>query len=103
MDDLLESFKKPPQGSLRERRRHPRKVCNIKANYMAQGHWHKGCIRNISDGGAYISSIRGKQLSPSEEIFLVAKIRVLRHQLRGKIAWVGPHVMGVEFQTAECG
>ena len=69
---------------------------------MVQGHWHRGSIQNTSDGGAYISSIRGKQLSPSEEIFLVAKIRVLREQLRGKIAWVGPHVMGVEFQTAEC-
>ena len=99
MDDLLESFKKPPPGSLQERRKHNRKACSIKANYMVQGHWHRGSIQNISDGGAYISSIRGEQFSPSEEIFLVARIRVLREQLRGKIAWVGPHGMGVEFQT----
>jgi hypothetical protein len=34
-------------------------------------------------------------------MFLVARIRVLRHQLRGKIAWVGPHGMGIEFKTTE--
>lgn len=68
---------------------------------MVQGRWHRGSIRNISDGGAYISSFRGEQFSPSEEIFLVARIRVLREQLRGKIAWVGPHGMGVEFQNTE--
>jgi hypothetical protein len=99
MDDLVKSVKKPSPGSLKERRRHPRKVCNIEVNYMAQGHWHKGSIRNISDGGAYISSIRGERFFPSEPIFLVARISGLRGQVRGKIAWVGLQGMGVEFQT----
>jgi len=101
MDDLLESFKKPLLGSLQERRRHNRKVCSIEANYMTLGRWHKGSIKNISDGGAYITSIRGEQFSPNEKVFLVARIRVLREQLRGKIAWVGAHGIGVEFQTPE--
>jgi len=68
---------------------------------MVQGRWHRGSIQNISDGGAYISSIRGDKLSPGEEIFLVARIRVLLDQLRGKVAWVGPYGIGVEFKTAE--
>ena len=101
MDDLLESFKKPLLGSLQERRRHNRKVCSIEANYMTLGRWHKGSIKNISDGGAYITSIRGEQFSLNEKVFLVARIRVLREQLRGKIAWVGAHGIGVEFQTPE--
>ena len=33
---------------------------------------------------------------------LVARIKFLRDQIRGKIAWVGPHGIGVEFQTTEC-
>jgi len=101
MDDLLESFKKPLLGSLQERRRHNRKVCSIEANYMTLGRWHKGSIKNISDGGAYITSNRGEQFSANEKVFLVARIRVLREQLRGKIAWVGAHGIGVEFQTPE--
>ena len=68
---------------------------------MAQGHWHKGSIRNISDGGAYISSMRGERLFPSDYIFLVARIEVLRGRVRGKIAWVGLQGMGVEFETGE--
>ena len=101
MDDLLNSIKNPALGSRQERRKYNRKACSIKANYMVQGRWHRGSIQNISDGGAYISSIRGEQFSPSEEIFLFARIKVLRQELRGKIAWVGPHGMGVEFQTIE--
>ena len=101
MDDLFLSLKKLQLGSSQEKRKHPRKDCSIKAHYTVKGRWHRGSIQNISDGGAYISSIRGEQFSPSEEMFLVARIRVLRHQLRGKIAWVGPHGMGVEFQTGE--
>jgi len=101
MDDLLNSIKNPALGSREERRRHPRKVCNIEANYMAQGHWHKGSIRNISDGGAYISSMRGERFFPSDYIFLVARIEVMRGRVRGKIAWVGLQGMGVEFETGE--
>jgi Tfp pilus assembly protein PilZ len=58
-------------------------------------------IRNISDGGDYIRAFQARRFSPGENIFLIARIRVLREQLRGKIAWVGPHGMGVEFQTTE--
>ena len=99
MDHLLNPNKNTALASRKERRKHPRKDCSVEANYMVQGRWHRGSIRNISDGGAYISSFRGEQFSPSEEIFLVARIRVLRDQLRAKIAWVGPHGMGVEFHA----
>jgi len=97
MDDIFKLVKKPRLGASQERRKHNRKACSIKANYMLQGLWHRGLIQNISDSGAYISSIRGEQFSPGEEVFLVAKIKVLREQVRGKIAWVGPYGMGIEF------
>ena len=102
MDDLFQSLKKLQMGSLQERRKHKRKACSIKANYMVQGRWHEGSIQNVSDGGAYIRSFQSRAFSPGEGIFLVARIRVLRDQIRGKIAWVGPHGIGVEFQTTEC-
>jgi len=102
MDYLLKSNKNPSLASQQERRKHPREDCSINANYMVQGRWHRGSIENISEGGAYILTFQDKTFSPGEGIFLVAQIRVLREQLRGKIAWVDPYGMGVEFQSTEC-
>lgn len=102
MNDVFELIKQPRLEALQERRKHNRKACSIKADYMVQGRWHRGSIQNISEGGAYIRRFDSRTFSPGEGIFLVAQIRVLREQLRGKIAWVGPHGMGVEFQTTGC-
>jgi hypothetical protein len=101
MDYLLNSNDNPPIASQQERRKHPREDCSINANYMVQGRWHRGFIQNISEGGAYVLTFEDKVSSPGEGIFLIARIRFLREQLEGKIAWVDPYGMGVEFQTAE--
>jgi len=101
MDHLLNSNKNPSLASLQERRKHPRDDCFIDMNYMARNRWYRGSIQNISEGGAYIRAFQRRALSPGESIFVVAKMKVLREQLRGKIAWVGPHGMGIEFQTTE--
>jgi hypothetical protein len=101
MDRHLKSKKNPFQSSSQERRKHPREARSIKANYLVKGHWHKGLIQNTSEGGAYIGTSEGRTLSPGEGIFLVARIRFLREQLRSKIAWVGSNGMGVEFQPTE--
>jgi hypothetical protein len=101
MKHLLNSNKNPSVASQRERRKHARKACAIEGNFRAQSRWHKGSIQNISEGGAFIRTLQGGALSPGEDIFLIARIRVLREQFRGKIAWVGQQGMGVEFQTTE--
>ena len=82
-----------------EKRRHSRKACFIQTGYMVQDHWYRGSIRNISTGGVYVQAMESKNFSPGEEILLIARIRVLREQLRGKIAWVGAYGMGVAFQN----
>lgn len=69
------------------------------ANYRVQGRWHQGSIQDISDGGAYIRTFHGRRFSVGQEIFLIARIRLLREQLRGRIAWVGSEGVGVEFQA----
>ena len=71
---------------------------------MVQGCGYKGSIQNVSEGGVYIS-MRGEKFFPGDEIFLVARIRLLRDQLRGRIVWVGSSGIGVEFQMPEldCG
>ena len=102
MDRHLVSKKNPSQSSSQERRKHIREARSIKANYLVKGHWHKGSIQNISEGGAYIGTSEGRTFSPGEGIFMVAKITFVREQVWGKIAWVGPHGMGVEFQPTEC-
>jgi hypothetical protein len=67
---------------------------------MVQGHWHGGSIQKISEGGAYIRIFQSRTFSSGEGIFVVARIRVLREEVWGKIAWVGPHGIGVEFEIA---
>jgi hypothetical protein len=101
MDRHLKSKKKSSLSSAQERRNHLREARSIKANYLVKGHWHKGSIQNISEGGAYMGTSEGRTFSPGDGIFMVAKITFLREQVRGKIAWVGPQGIGVEFQTAE--
>lgn len=101
MHDAFDSFEKPPQGTFRERRKNNRIACRIKANYRVKGHWHKGSVQNIGEGGAYILTFEDRVSSPGEEIFLVVRIRFLREQLRGRIAWMDSYGMGVEFQNAE--
>ena len=68
---------------------------------MVGSHWYRGLIKDISAGGAYVEAMQSRMFSPGEDILLVAKIRVLREQLRGKIAWVGLHGMGVKFLQTE--
>ena len=102
MHDAFDSIEKAPQKTFRERRKNKRKACSIKANYMVKGRWHKGSIQNISEGGAYILSFEDKVSCPGEGIFLVARIRFLREQFRGRIAWMDSYGMGVEFESAEC-
>jgi len=100
MHDTFDSIEKPPLGTFRERRKNNRMACRIKANYMVKGRWHKGSIQNISEGGAYILTFEDKVSSPGEGIFLVARIKFLREQLKGRIAWMDSYGMGVEFQNA---
>jgi hypothetical protein len=100
METLVESFRNLPHEPTQERRKHPRNDCFIEAYCMVQGCGYKGSIQNVSEGGAYIS-MRGEKFFPGDEIFLVARIRLLRDQLRGRIIWVGSNGMGVEFQMPE--
>jgi hypothetical protein len=102
MHDAFDSIEKPPLGTFREKRKNNRMACRIRANYMVKGHWHKGSIQNISEGGAYILTFEDDVSSPGEGIFLVARIRFLREQLWGRIAWMNSYGMGVEFQATEC-
>lgn len=102
MDHPLNSRSSNPSlVSPQERRKHPRQAHSIKANYMVNGRWHKGSIQNLSEGGAYIGTIESRTFSSGEAIFLVARIRLLRDQIRGKIAWIGPDGMGIEFKATE--
>ena len=104
METLVEPFKTPTLTYTQERRKHPRNACFIEAYYMVQGRGYKGSIRNMSEGGAYLSRA-GESLLPGEEIFVVARIGLLPDPLRGKIAWVGSEGIGVKFHISEldCG
>ena len=101
MLDVFKWLKKNPRGSLQERRKYNRKPCSIEANFEVKGRWHRGSIRDMSEGGAYIRTFPCGSFSSGESIFLIAGGRVLREQLRGRIAWKDAYGMGVEFQNEE--
>jgi hypothetical protein len=101
MDNLSKFLEKLRIRSRKERRQHPRETCFIEAGYMVQNRWYRGSIQDMSAGGAYVHSSESRFFSPGEDILLVAQIRVLRDQVRGKIAWVGLYGMGVEFRRSE--
>jgi hypothetical protein len=48
-----------------------------------------------------VQTSESSAFSPGEDVFLIARITVLRQQFRAKIAWVGLHGMGVKFQMLE--
>ena len=101
MNNIYKLLERLHVGSRKNRRLHPRETCLIDTGYMVRNHWYRGRIKDISAGGAYVEAMESRIFSPREEILLVAKIRVLREQLRGRIAWVGLHGMGVKFQFPE--
>jgi hypothetical protein len=101
IDDPLLFPKNISPRSRSERRRHPRESCFIDSGYMVQNLWYRGCIRDIGAGGAYVQTSESSAFSPGEDVFLIARITVLRQQFRAKIAWVGLHGMGVKFQMLE--
>jgi len=84
-----------------DRRRNLRKRCFIEVDYSVRSHRYKGSIQDISEGGAYVRSNSARRFLSGEDIFLIIPLRVLGDQLKGKIAWVRPHGMGVEFQIPE--
>jgi hypothetical protein len=101
MDDTSKFPEQSPTISDKDRRRHPRESCFIETGYRVQNLWYRGCIQDIGAGGVYVEAMESRIFLPGEDILLVARIRVLREQLRGKIAWVGRYGMGVSFQIPE--
>ena len=101
MLNLFKSLSRPSRTSTHERRRNPRHDCRIKVYYLVQGSWYRGSIQNISEGGAYIRSIREGQFSEGEAILMLVELRVLHDQIRGRIIRVGSDAIGAAFHTSE--
>jgi hypothetical protein len=101
MEHLYKLLEKLHIGSRKERRLHPREACSIETGYMIQNRWYRGHILDIGPGGVYVEAMQSRVFSPGMDILLVAKIQVLREQLKGRIAWVGMYGMGVKFQLPE--
>jgi hypothetical protein len=101
MRKFLKSLKKPRLMVSGERRKHPRYSVFLKAHYMVRGHWCNGYIRNISEGGAYIQSTRGRKVSPGEDLLVVVELKVLLDQIKGKIIWRRSHGFALAFNTSE--
>ena len=82
----------------RDQRKQPRTPCSIITEYTVDNRLHKGTIKNISPGGAYIAN---PPLFPvNQEIsqsFFIPNFEIPIRS-RSKIIWVGSNGFGVQFE-----
>jgi hypothetical protein len=82
----------------RDQRKLPRTPCSIITEYTVDSHFHKGTMKNISPGGAYIENQSLFQVD--QEIiqsFFVPNFEIpIRSE--SKIIWVGTRGFGVQFK-----
>jgi len=82
----------------RDQRKQPRTECSIITEYTVDNQLHKGTMKNISPGGAYIEN---QPLFPvSQEISQSFFIPNFEIPIRSKsqIVWVGSNGFGVQFK-----
>jgi Tfp pilus assembly protein PilZ len=94
----FETLKRPVQeipASRGERRRYPRRTCFMAVDYVIEDRVYRDFIRNISDGGAFIDT-RGA-FFVGQEVSLALPFPVSLKRITGKVAWVGPQGIGVNF------
>ena len=82
----------------RDQRKQPRTPCSIITEYTDDQGLHKGTMKNISPGGAYIEN--RPLLSVSQEIsqsFFIPNFEIPIRS-KSKIIWVGSSGFGVQFK-----
>ncbi len=96
--NVIRPHRKAPV-SKKERRRHPREICNILVDYTLKGRVFRGFILNISRGGALIAN--GRSFLVGEEIKMVFRHPISQgnRRITGEIAWVTPKEIGVKFKS----
>ena len=80
-----------------EKRRYPRKACFIDVDYVVRGRSYNDILNNISQGGACIRT--QKPFHPGDKVALDFPLLELRTHVEGRIAWVGPRSIGIEFRS----
>jgi hypothetical protein len=80
-----------------EKRRYPRKACYVNVDYAVRGRSYDDIVKNISQGGVCLRTQR--PFLPGDEISLDFSLLELRTRVEGRIAWVSPLGIGVEFRS----
>jgi len=80
-----------------EKRRYPRRNCFIKVNYVVLGRSYNDVVSNISQGGACVRAQR--PFFPGDGISADFCLLGLRAHVEGRIAWVSPRSIGIEFRS----
>ena len=85
----------------RDQRKQPRTPCSIITEYTVDSQSHKGTMKNISPGGAYIEN---RPLFPVEQeisqSFFVPNFEIPIRS-NSKIVWVGSDGFGVQFDSLQ--
>lgn len=83
----------------RDQRRHPRIRCSIITEYRALNHVHKGTIKNISLGGAYIESSHQFPLNLEiNQSFFYPNFEIPIY-FKSQIIWSDTNGFGVHFKV----
>lgn len=85
----------------RDQRIHPRISCSITTEYQAFNRIHRGTIKNISLGGAYIDSRQHLPLNLEiNQSFFFPNFEI-PIQFKSHIIWAGSSGFGVQFEAME--
>jgi len=96
---LFESIRKPPYDCGLEKRRFQRTDCLIAIRYEVKGHNFRDALRNISEAGGYLQTIRA--FSVGEEIALELPPQDHEKKVVGDVVWVGPEGIGLKFRVPD--
>lgn len=88
-----------------ERRRHERKLCSRTVAVIDSKSSYTAHLRDLALGGAMIEPPLESKSQIGEELIMTIPYGLKKHELtvKAKIAWIGPHGIGVHFIDKDSG
>ena len=92
----------PPIPGAKDRRRHPRHLCDAPATVVRPEMLFRGTIRNISEGGCYFETHAHLSLEPATEVDLRFKLNEKRFKTPARVRNMIPgRGIGLEFAFSD--
>jgi hypothetical protein len=96
---LFESIRRPSYDCGLEKRLFKRTECLTPCRYEVRGRSCRDTLRNISEGGGYLQTLRA--FSIGEEVVLQLPPQGHGEKATGEVVWVGPKGIGFKFRVPD--